>query len=253
MDGLNQANLRFDEICEGMTLAQFSDGFSYGTDAVLLAAFADVRAGSRGCELGTGTGIVPILMFRHKKCSHITALEIQPEYAALAAQNAANCGFSDRIKVIEGDLKDDSLLKQIGELDFVVSNPPYMKTSTGYLNENPKKLIARHEIHCDIRDVCRGASKLLRHGGEFFVIYRPDRLPDLICALRENSLEPKLIVPVSAGEGKPPVLILCRAKKHGGAEMKLAAPFIIESPDGQPSRAMRQVYDSGRMEISVRK
>ena len=239
-------NIRIDEIAEGLSLKQYVDGFAYGTDAVLISAFADIRPGTTGYELGTGTGIIPILLCRHKKPAHIRAFEIQKDYADLAKENVERCKMSDRIEIIEGDLKEAKKLSP-EERAFVISNPPYMKTTSGYLNPNEKKLIARHEVCCDIYDVCRSAASLLKHGGDFYIVYRPDRLPDLICALRAASLEPKRLTLVTARVGKEPSLVLIRAKKGAGAELRLTPMLVLEKEDGSPSEELKKIYEHGVM------
>ena len=135
------------------SLYQYSDGFLFGTDAVLLAAFIRCRENKVGAELGTGTGIIPLLLSIHKEFSRLYALEIQEEYAMLARENLVLNGFSDKTEVILGDLKKAKELIP-SPLDFVFTNPPYMKKESGKENLNEKKRIARHEIHCDIEDVC---------------------------------------------------------------------------------------------------
>jgi len=218
---------RTDEAAPGIFVRQFTEGFAYGTDAVLLASYISCRKGAKGAELGTGTGIIPILLCAEGKISpdKIFAFEIQEKYALLARENIERNGFGDRIEVICADMKDASRI--MGErnifsgLDFVFSNPPYMKMDSGFLNETEELIIARHEKAATIYDVCVSASKLLRHGGEFFIVYRPDRLCDLMCAMREASLEPKDISLISGREGADPKLVLVRGKKGASGGNKI--------------------------------
>ena len=182
--------MRLDNINKDLSIYQYKDGFCYGTDAVLLSAFVSVKKGDVGAEIGTGSGIIPILLNYHKNPGKIHAFEIQPEYAELARENACMCGYGEKIEIICDNIKNHSRHNITG-VDFVFTNPPYMKNDSGKLNENEKKLISRHEIHCDINDICSAASAMLKNGGNFFVVFRPDRMADLIFAMKNNRLEPK--------------------------------------------------------------
>lgn len=222
---------RLDKINEDISLYQYTEGFLYGTDAVLLSEYVKFKAGSVGAELGTGTGIIPILVTYHKKPSKIFAFEIQEDYAVLARENAEMCKMSDKIEIIHDDLKNitPSYLRKYGyeSVDFVFTNPPYMKMTSGFLNESERKLTARHELKCDISDVCRAASMLLKNGGDFFVIYRPDRLCDLFVAMRSSGIEPKELSEVVSRKGDVPSLILCRGRKSAQPSMKITEPIVL--------------------------
>ena len=191
---------------------QFTEGFSFGTDAVLLSGFIQPRKNSIGVEFGTGTGIIPLLLSMHKEFQKIYALEIQPDYADLARENLEMNGFSHKVEVIEGDLKDAKKLLPF-YADFVFSNPPYMRKETGKVNDCEKKRIARHEIHCDIRDICRSAASLLQDKGDFYCVYRLARMAELLDAMREFALEPKNIIFVTPKPDSSPDLILVRGVK----------------------------------------
>lgn len=231
---------------EQHTIRQLTDGFSFGTDAVLLSGFIRCRAGQVGCELGTGTGIIPLLLSIHKEFRKLYAIEIQPEYARLAAQNLADNGFSDRVEVIRGDLKEAAAL--VGEkCDFVFSNPPYLKKNAGKENDSDQKRIARHEIFCDIFDVCAAASSLLQDKGNFYCIYRTERLSDLFDALRRSALEPKLIIPVQPKPDAEPSLILVRAVKAASPSLICRQPFVIGNDRGERSSECQRLYETGKL------
>lgn len=223
---------------------QFTEGFSFGTDAVLLSGMIRCRERQVGVEFGTGVGIIPILLCMHKKFRSITALEIQSEYASLARENLEMNGFSDRVKVLCADLKDAPRIIE-KPCDFVFCNPPYMKKDSGKTNDNEKKRIARHEILCDITDVCRSASAILKDKGSFYCVYRTARLPELFCALRENMLEPKNMILVTPLPDSAPSLVLIRAIKGGSCELKTRAPFVIQNPNGQRTEETRLLYETG--------
>lgn len=248
-DGMDK---RLDKINEDISIYQYTEGFSYGTDAVLLAAYIKIKKGAVGVELGTGTGIIPILVNYRKSPSKIFAFEIQEDYARLATENAELCGMSDKIEIIHDDLKNITPYyfrsKGVESVDFVFSNPPYMKMTSGFLNESERKLTARHELKCDISDVCSAASKILKNGGDFFVIYRPDRLCDLLCAMREASIEPKEMTEVVSHTGEAPTLILVRGKKSALASMKITPPFVIYN-GSEYSDQMKKVYETSKIEL----
>lgn len=241
--------MRLDNINKDLSIYQYEDGFCYGTDAVLLSAFVGVKKGEIGVELGTGCGIISILLNYHKNPAFIHAFEIQREYAELAKKNAEMCGYGDKINVICDNLTNYSA-HGIENADFVFTNPPYMKCDSGKLNENEKKLISRHEVHCDINDICAAASAMLKNGGNFYVVFRPDRMSDLIYAMKTNRLEPKEIVFVQSHRGKAPNLFLIKAKKDcldGG--LKIHKPLILYSEKAIMTPELEYIYNNGRMEV----
>lgn len=235
------------DIDENHKIYQYTEGFSFGTDAVLLSGFVQPKKNSVGVEFGTGTGIIPLLLSLHKDFKKIYALEIQSEYADLARENLAMNGFSDKVEVLEGDLKDVKSLIPF-YVDFVFSNPPYMKKETGKVNDNEKKRIARHEIHCDIRDVCRSASSLLQDKGDFYCVYRLARMAELFSAMREFDLEPKNVVFVTPKPDSAPDLILVRGVKGAKPELKSRPPFVIQDENGERTEETRLLYEKGLIE-----
>lgn len=244
--------MRLDKINEDLSIYQYEDGFCYGTDAVLLSAFVNCKKNSSGAELGTGSGVVSILLTYYKNPAIIHAFEIQDDYAALARQNAEMCGYGEKINVICDNLKNYASYG-VANLDFVFSNPPYMKSDSGKLNENEKKLISRHEIHCDINDVCAAAGGMLKNGGDFFVVFRPDRLSDLIYALKNNRLEPKELLFVQSHADKAPNLFLLKAKKDcldGG--LKIYKPLILYTKNADMTPELEYIYRYGRITYNVK-
>ena len=229
------------------SLYQYSDGFLFGTDAVLLSAFVRCGKNKVGAELGTGTGIIPLLLSIHKEFRQLYAIEIQEEYADLARENLSMNGFSQKVEVICGDLKDAKKLIP-GYCDFVFSNPPYMKKESGKENDNEKKRIARHEVFCDVEDVCRSASDLLQDKGEFFCVYRLARMAELFSAMKKFSLEPKNVVFVTPKPDSEPVLILVRAVKGAKPDLKTRPPFVVQDEKGNKTEECQRLYDTGIME-----
>lgn len=225
---------------------QYTEGFSFGTDAVLLSGFVSPRAGSVGLELGTGTGIIPLLLSIHKNFGKIYALEIQEDYAALARENIALNGYEDKVEVILGDLKD--VEKHVPfYCDFVFSNPPYMKSESGKQNDCEKKRIARHEVHCEITDVCRAAASRLQDKGEFYCVYRLNRMAELFSAMEQVKLEPKNIIFVTPKKDSAPELILVRAVKGAKPGLKSRSVFLLQDENGEKSAEAKILYESGNI------
>lgn len=216
-----ERKIRLDELDEGRYIKQFSDGFLFGTDAVLLADLITLPASDCvGAEFGTGTGIVPILLASGQPFRHITAFEIDPDYAALAADNFETLGLSDRVSAVCADLKDAPGYFD-KKIDFVFTNPPYMKADSGHRGDDPKREAARREIHCTVESLCASAGEILKNGGLFFAVYRCDRLADMLGAMRSAGIEPKELTLVdTAGRGYPE-LMLVRGKKRAAPGMKV--------------------------------
>ena len=228
------------------SIYQFTEGFSFGTDAVLLSSFISPKKTGVGLELGTGTGIIPLLLSIHKKFGKIYALEIQEDYADLARENISLNGYEDKVEVICGDLKD--VEKHVPfYCDFVFSNPPYMKSESGKQNDCEKKRIARHEVHCNIKDVCRAAASRLQDKGEFYCVYRLTRLAELFSAMEKVDLEPKNIVFVTPKKDSPPELILVRAVKGAKPGLKSRSIFVIQDEKGEKTPETKLLYETGEM------
>ena len=239
---------RLDSINENLRLIQKTDGLTFGTDAYLLAAF--LRSGSKtmSAELGGGTGVLSLLALTKQKASRTDVYEIQPEFAELCRRNAALNGLMDRMHVLCGDVRE---ITGSQSLDLVYTNPPYMKGDCGRENAVSAMNIARREVHGAIGDFCGAADRLLKHGGTLAVVYRPDRFADLICALRENHLEPKRVVFVYPSAGDRPCLVLTEAKKGAASGMVIAPPLCIyDSADKKTyTPEMNRIYETCSMEF----
>ena len=225
---------RIDKINEELSLIQKKDGLTFGTDAYLLAAFVSQRGG-RGADLGAGTGVASLLCAARDKARKMYAVEIQEDFATLCRRNAELNSLSDKIVPICTDVRELSPALTDGELDFVISNPPYMAADAGRGNDSSAKNIARREVHGTINDFCAAAGRLLKYGGDFYTVYRPERLCELISALKENSLETKVLVMVYPRENKAPCLVLIKSRKGGKAGLITAPPLIIYRKDDTPA------------------
>ena len=218
---------RIDEVNEKIRLIQKKDGLTFGTDAFLLAAYMKPQKNAVAAELGCGTGIISLLCAARERFSHIHAFEIQSEFAELTERNISMNSLTSRISCKCRDVRELTPSDTDGEVDVVFSNPPYMRTDSGRRNEADMKYIARHEVCGNIGDFCAAARKLLKHGGRFYCVWRPDRLTELLAALKENKLEPKTMTFVHADEESAPSMLLLCAKKGAAPSLNISAPLIL--------------------------
>ena len=182
---------RLDDLQNGYYVIQNPDKFCFGMDAVLLSGFARIRKNEKVLDMGTGTGIIPILLRAKTEGEHFTGLEIQEECADMARRSVAWNHLEREIKIQTGDIKEASALFGGASFHVVTSNPPYMSVNTGFQNPDKKKAIARHEICCTLEDVIREASKVLKANGRFYMVHRPDRLGDITAMLIKYKLKLK--------------------------------------------------------------
>jgi tRNA1Val (adenine37-N6)-methyltransferase len=237
------------EINENLKLIQNTNGLTFGTDAFLLSAFVSGGRNLLGADLGSGTGIIPLLLCNREKAKKIYAIEVQESFCELIAQNAELNGFSERIIPIHRNVTDLKASDLGQELDFVVSNPPYMKADSGKRNQHEEKFIARHEVCGDIGDFCACANRLLKHGGKFYCVWRPDRLTDLLFAMREHKLEPKVITFVSATTDSEPSMVLVRAIKGGASGCRTTRNLFLHDSKENAAKSIlsddaQKIYDT---------
>lgn len=221
-------NERIDDLHrKGYQIIQNPEKFCFGIDAVLLSDFVHVKIGAKVLDLGTGTGIIPILVEAKTKASHITALEIQEESVDMARRSVKLNGLENKIAIVQGDIKEASQTFEGIFFDVVTTNPPYMTENHGLVNPNVPKAIARHEIHCTLEDVVRESAKVLKMNGKFFMVHRPYRLVELITTLAKYKLEPKRIRFVHPYKDKEPNMVLIEAVKGGGSHVKIEPPLVV--------------------------
>ena len=236
-------NERIDRVNDYISLIQKTDGLTFGTDALLLAGY--IESGYKtGVEFGSGSGIISMLLLSRNKCERIVAVEVQEAYANLTERNAALNSLSERLISHNADVRD-----YVGEseAELIFTNPPYMKTDSGKTNEKREKNIARHEVCGGIFDFLSAAKRNLKYGGDFYCVYRPDRMTDLLCAMRENGIEPKRITAVHANSESEPSMILVCAKRGGKAFLKFTKPLIIyaDSQNKSYTRDMKYIMENG--------
>ena len=226
----------------GYRIIQKKKGFCFGMDAVLLSGFAQVKEGEVAVDLGTGTGIIPILLEAKTNGKHFTGLEIQEEVAEMAGRSVRLNQLEDRVDIVRGDIKEASRLFGKASFDVVTSNPPYMNDNHGLKNPDLPKAIARHEVFCTLDDVCREASLLLKSGGRFYMVHRPHRLVEIIMALKTYKLEPKRMKLVHPFADKEANMVLIEAVRGGKSMMKVEAPIIVYKEPGVYTQEIYDVY-----------
>lgn len=216
---------RYDYVNDNLKLIQETEGLTFGTDALLLAGYICGKY-KIGCEFGGGSGIISLLLLSREKLGKAISLEVQSDYAELVSKNALLNGLNDKLISVCTDVRE---YESDYEFEIIYSNPPYMKADSGKSNASSKKAIARHEIKGDINDFCRSASRMLKFGGTFAAVYRPDRMCDLIFAMRSYNIEPKRMTLVYADDKSEPSMLLIEGKKGGKCGLLATRPLIIYS------------------------
>ncbi len=244
---------RINEINEKLSLIQKIGGLTFSTDAYLLAAFARRQASSPLVDLGAGTGVIPLLCLARDKYPRAYAVEIQPAFTELIERNARLNGMEDRLTALCRDVRELSEGDFDGIVRTVTSNPPYLKADHGPSNERSEMATARRELNGGIYDFTRAASRILTYGGMFYTVFIPDRLTDLLCAMREGGLEPKRMVTVYPDIASKPCLILVEAKKGAEPSLVSSRPLIIyRTAEKHGERVytddMQKIYDTFSLE-----
>lgn len=233
---------RIDEIgFSGLKLIQKPDEFCYGIDAVILADFASKKKVKRILDLGTGTGIIPLILSHKTDAEKIYGIEYQQESFERAQRNVRINSLSDRICFFQGNVADFSLLE--GWADAVTANPPYMPAMAGIINENRAKTIARHETVGNLEDFITCACRSLRDKGDFYMVHRPSRLVDIFSLCRSCRLEPKEMQMVAPRRGERPNIVLLHCVKNGGRELKLLKDLYVYKERGLYSEDIERIYE----------
>ncbi len=221
-------NERIDELQRnGYKIIQNQEKFCFGMDAVLLSGFAKVKKGGTVLDMGTGTGIIPILLEAKTEAGHLTGLEIQEESADMAARSVVLNRLEDKIDIVVGDIKEASAIFGASTFDVVTCNPPYMIGQHGLQNADIPRTIARHEILCTFEDVAREAAKVLKPGGNFYLVHRPFRLAEILETLVRFKIEPKRMRIVYPYIDKEPNMVLIEANRGGHSRLTVEKPLIV--------------------------
>lgn len=227
----------------GYKIIQNEKLFCFGMDAVLLSAFARVKEGERVLDLGTGTGVIPILLEARTQGAAFTGLEICAASADMAARSVRYNHLEEKVSIIQGDIKEADRIVPPASFDVVTSNPPYMTASHGLVGEDADKAAARHELLCTLEDVVSQAARALRPQGRFYLVHRPFRMAEIIRVLSEYKLEPKRLRLVYPFMDKEPNMILIEAIRGGKPRVTVEPPLIVYQSPGRYTEEVRRLYD----------
>jgi tRNA1Val (adenine37-N6)-methyltransferase len=241
---LLKENERIDDLeYKGLKIIQNKNGFCFGIDSVLLSDFAkEIKKDSRVLDLGTGTGIISILLCGKTNLKEIIGVEIQEEVYEMAKRSSELNNLEDKFKLVNENIKSLSKIFPANSFDAIVTNPPYKKKNTGLTSEDETNLISRHEIMCNIEDIAKQASFLLKSNSSIYIVHRPDRLADILEALRKYKLEPKNIRLIYPKINKEPNLVLIKATKCGKPFLKMEKPLIVYNEDGTYTDEILKIY-----------
>lgn len=238
-------NERIDDLeFKGYKIIQNSEGFCFGIDSVLLSDFAkDIRNNSRVMDLGTGTGILCILLSGKTNLKEIYGIEIQEEVANMAKRSVELNSLQDKIKIINENILNLENVFEKGSFDAIVTNPPYKKINTGLQNESEKKLISRHELTANLEDFIKVSKDMLKDKGEFYMVHRPERLVDIIYLMRKYKIEPKQIRFVAPKPSKEPNLVLIKGVKNAKEFLKFDNILYVYNEDGSYTEELLKIYN----------
>ncbi len=214
--------------------------FRPGTDSFLLSSLPRLTPGLRVCDLGSGTGLLGVLLLQRQRELTVTGIELDGAAAALARRCAAENGLADRLRTLQGDLRQVRSLLSPGSFDLVISNPPYFDPARGRTSRSLPA--ARSELTCTLEDVAAAGAYLLRWGGRLCLVHKPERLTDLLTALRTHGVEPKRLRPVVRRAGDAPSLLLAEGRRGGRPGLSIEAPLILEGADGAPTAELDAIY-----------
>ncbi len=237
------SNERLDELHRnGYFIIQNPDRFCFGMDAVLLSGFARVRRGEKALDLGTGTGIIPILLEAKTEGEHFTGLELQAESADMAARSVAYNDLQEKIDIVAGDIRDASKIFGASSFDVITTNPPYMIGQHGLVSNTDTKAIARHEIFCTLDDILRESAKILGPGGRFYMVHRPFRLAEILSKMVAYGLEPKRMRLVHPFVDREPNMVLIEGLRGGKSRIEVEKPLIVYREPGVYTDEIYEIY-----------
>lgn len=248
MDIELRENERIDDLeYKELKIIQNKDGFCFGIDAVLLSDFAkNIKAHSRVIDLGTGTGIISILLCGKTKLEKVIGVEVQEEVSDMARRSSKLNGLEDKFEIINKNILELNQVFENNSFDVVVTNPPYKKQNTGIINDDERKLISRHEILANLKDFIYVSSKILKDRGEFYMVHRPERMVDIFSIMREYKIEPKEVRLVFSNEKNPPKMVLIKGVKNGGEYLKFRENLYIYNEDGSYTDEILQIYNKSK-------
>lgn len=245
MDIKLNENERIDDLeYKNLKIVQDKDGFCFGIDSVLLSDFAkEIRSKSIVLDLGTGNGVLGILLCGKTNLSKIYGVEIQEDIANIAQKSINLNKLNNRFEIINDNIKNLNSYFKNDSIDAIISNPPYKKDNSGLKNESQKKLIARHEITANLEDFISISSKLLKSNGSLYMVHRPERLADLFYLLKKYKLEPKKLRFVQSFTNSKPKFFLIKATKNANSFLNVEQPLIIYNSDGNYTDEILKIYN----------
>lgn len=245
MDIKLNENERIDDLeYKNLKIVQDKDGFCFGIDSVLLSDFAkEIRSKSIVLDLGTGNGVLGILLCGKTNLSKIYGVEIQEDIATIAQKSINLNKLNNRFEIINDNIKNLNSYFKNDSIDAIISNPPYKKDNSGLKNESQKKLIARHEITANLEDFISVSSKLLKSNGSLYMVHRPERLADLFYLLKKYKLEPKKLRFVQSFTNSKPKFFLIKATKNANSFLNVEQPLIIYNSDGNYTDEILKIYN----------
>ena len=239
---------RIDDLqLKGLKIIQNPQGFCFGIDAVLLANHVNLKPKDRVVDLGTGTGIIPLLLAGKSKTCSFIGLELQEAVFDMAKRSVALNQLKERIEILQGDIKELDKILPKSIYDVVTANPPYMH-GEGLINPKDAKAISRHEVACNLEDVIKGAAILLRTHGRFYMVHRPNRLVDILHLMRSYDVEPKELTLIQPKKGKAPNLLIVEGKKGARRELKINPPLILYEEEGKYTKEALALYNQKDLE-----
>lgn len=238
-----KAGERLDDLqIKGYEIIQSPGRFCFGMDAVLLSSYAKIRNRELALDLGTGTGILPILLEAKNEGEHYTGLEIQEESADMARRSVSHNGLEDKIDIVTGDIKEASGIFGAASYHVITTNPPYMIGEHGLKNEKEALYIARHEALCTLDDILRESARLLKPKGRFYMVHRPFRLPEILAKMSAYGIEPKRMRLVYPYIDKEPNMVLLEGLRGGRPRMQVEPPLIVYQKDGEYTEELMKIY-----------
>ena len=233
---------RLDDLQNGCFIIQDPEKFCFGMDAVLLSGFAKIKKNENVLDMGTGTGIIPILLKAKTAGKHFTGLEIQEECAQMAERSVRYNHMEEEVSIVQGDIKEAAGIFGAASFHVVTCNPPYMIGQHGLTNPHMPKAIARHEVLCTLEDVVRQASKVLIDRGRFYMVHRPFRLAEIMNVLTKYHLEPKRMQLVYPYIDREPNMVLIEALKGGNSRITVEPPLIVYEKPGVYTKNILDIY-----------
>ncbi len=233
---------RLDDLQNGYMIIQDPGRFCFGMDAVLLSGFANIKKGERVLDLGTGTGIIPILLENKTQGAHFTGLEVQPESADMAERSVVYNHLEEKISIVTGDIKDASNIFGASSFDVITTNPPYMIGQHGLKNDVDAKTIARHEILCTLDDILMESSRILKPNGRFYMVHRPFRLAEIFSKMVLYKIEPKRMRLVYPYVDKEPNMVLIEGYRGGKSRLTVEKPLIVYKEPGIYTDEIYEIY-----------